>query len=136
MVLLKEEMIPFYTNQQADICVCLMGLITILTIAICLLIIDNKHIPVVFCAAIAAICLVIVLSITYERDQYHQIQIATSKPQQLCQLLENYNLIKQDGVVYTLYSKQIYAKDENINYVDLSESQYILNDNETSNDIK
>lgn len=136
MVLLNEKMIPFYTNQQADICVCLMGLITILAIAICFLVVSNKHISAVFCAAVAALCLVIVLGITHERDQYHQIQVATSKPLQLCQLLENYNLIKQDGVVYTLYSKQIYAKDESINYVDSSESQYISNDNEISNDIK
>ena len=122
MVLLKEEMIPFYTNQQADICVCLMGLIAILAIAICFLVVSNKHIPAVICAIIAALCFVIVLGITHERDRYHQIQIATSKPQQLCQLLENYNLIKQDGVVYTLYSKQIYAKDERINY-----AAYLMN---------
>ena len=122
MVLLKEEMIPFYTDQQADICVCLMGLITMLAIAICFLIIDSKYIHSVLCAAIAAICLVIVLNITYERDQHHQIQIASSKPQQLCQLLENYNLVQQDGVVYILHSKQIYAKDESINYAD-----YLMN---------
>lgn len=120
MVILKEEMIPFYTDRQADVCVCLMSLITIFVIAICILIVDGKHRHSVICATIAAICLAIVLNITYERDQHHQIQIATSNPQQLCQLLESYNLIKQDGVVYTLRSKQIYAKDESINYADYS----------------
>ena len=122
MVLLKEEMIPFYTNQQADICVCLMGLITILAIAIFFLVVSNKYIPAVICAVIAALCLVIVLGITHERDRYHQIQIATSKPQQLCQLLENYNLVRQDGAVYTLHSKQIYAKDERMSY-----TAYLMN---------
>ena len=118
MILLKEQMISFYTEQQANICCFLGGLIVFLIFAASFAYASDKYRTSICFVFLIIICIATIFGIALNLDRCHEIQVAISEPQQLCQLLEDYNLIKQDGVMFTLHSKQIYKKNESISYVD------------------
>lgn len=118
MILLEEQMIDFWTDQQAGIFLFLSVLIVFFIFAASLAYASDKYRTSICFVFLIIICIATNSGIALNLDRCHEIQVTISEPQQLCQLLEDYNLIRQDGVIFTLHSKQIYKKNENISYVD------------------